>query len=174
METKKLSALIKSIGKNAATLREDIQTALIGCAYHAQAHRNVAAFDQLITAVGNGTRLDGITRWIAQNAPVHFVEGKATLSSDRQKEFAGTLDEYMADLAESAKWYDMAPPNNVQKDWDSANFLNSLAAYLGTQLKKADKNDASVAEIIKNLEMSLRVQITKLEDECQVEELDAA
>jgi hypothetical protein len=164
MESKKLTALIKKIAGNSGTLRDDIQSALIGCAFHAQVHGNVTAFNQLFQAVGKGTRIAGMSMWAATYAPVHFKDGTALLSKNRRDEFDGTPEEFEADLADSAKWYDTVEAETPANPWDSSMFLKKLDVYLVQQIKKAEKNDGNVAEILKNLEMALRIQTTKLEE----------
>lgn len=170
IEARKLTALIKSIKGNAGKLRENIQSALIGCAYHAQVHRNVAAFDQLFEAVGNGTRIEGMTRWVKKYAPVHFVDGVATLSDSRQKDYKGEAAEYEAELADSAKWYDMQPKNDVQKEWDSVAELDNVISLLDKKAKQADKHDSVVAKVYRDLAIAARIQKTKLIDTMELVE----
>ena len=167
IEIKKLNTLIGVIGKNASKLREDIQTALIGCAYHAQLHRNTDPFNRLFEAVGTGTRLEGMLKWATLYAPVYFRDGKVLVSDKRQKEIANTLsgDEFEATLLDSEKWYAIAKPEPVKNPWDASKFAEALALYLENAAKKAEKaGDASMAKIVKDAEMLFRVELNKVYD----------
>ena len=174
IDSKKLTGLIKKIAGGAKTQRDDIQAALVGCAYHAQVHGNVEAFNQLFQAVGKGTRIAGMSMWAATYAPVHFKDGKALLSKTRRDEYDGTPEDFDADLQESAMWYDTVEAETPSNPWDSAMFLKKLDAYLVQQIKKAEKNDGNVAEVVRLIEMALRVQTTKLEESLALVETEAA
>ena len=89
-------------------------------------------------------------------------------SSDRQKGYKGGIDEYEAELADSAKWYDMQSKNNVQKEWDSVGELDNVIMSLDKHAKKADKHDSEVARVFRTLAMAARVQKTKLLETCEV------
>lgn len=163
MEAKKLNALITSIGKRSATMREDIQAALIGCAFNAQMHRNTDPFNRLFAAVGAGTRLEGMLKWASLYAPVHFKDEKVILSDKRQKEAANagiTSEECQATLDASEKWYALAKPEPIQNPWDSGKFAEGLALYLEQAAKKAEKNgDPTLAALVKDAEMLFRVKL---------------
>jgi hypothetical protein len=161
MELKKLNTLISSIGKKSATLRDDIQEALIGCAEQAQLHRNTTPFNNLFKAVGTGTRLEGMLKWASLYAPVHFKDGKVVLSDKRQKEYDGTADELAATLATSEKWYAIAKPEPIANPWDSKKFAENLALYLENAAKKADKEDHELAKLIQTAEMVFRAHLNK-------------
>ena len=161
MELKKLNTLISSIGKKSATLRDDIQEALIGCAEQAQLHRNTTPFNNLFKAVGTGTRLEGMLKWASLYAPVHFKEGKVVLSDKRQKEYDGTAEELAATLATSEKWYAIAKPEPIANPWDSKKFAENLALYLENAAKKADKEDHELAKLIQTAEMVFRAHLNK-------------
>lgn len=160
MEAKLLSKLIKSIGARTATLRDDIQKALIGCAFHAQVHRNTAMFDQLFDAVGAGTRKEGMLKWASIYAPIHFKDGKVVLSDKRQKEYDGTPEEFQKDIDASEKWYAIVEAEKVANPWDSLKFAEMLTLYLENAAKKAEKNgDPALAQLVKDAEMLLRVKL---------------
>ena len=163
METSKLNSLIKRIGKNAASQRDDIQAALIGCAYMSQMHRNTTPFNSLFKAVGPGTRLEGMLKWASLYAPVHFKNGDVVLSDKRQKEAATiTVEELQATLDASEKWYALVKPEKVENPWDSLKFAEGLALYLEQAAKKAEKNgDATMAAIVKDAEMLFRVELNR-------------
>lgn len=169
MELKKLNALISSIGKKSATLRDDIQKALIGCAEQAQLHRNTTPFNNLFKAVGTGTRLEGMLKWASLYAPVHFKDGKVVLSDKRQKEYDGTAEELAATLATSEKWYAIAKPEPVANPWDSKKFAENLALYLEKAAKKADKEDPELAKLIQTAEMVFRAHLNKDYEVVEVE-----
>ena len=169
MELKKLNALISSIGKKSATLRDDIQEALIGCAEQAQLHRNTTPFNNLFKAVGTGTRLEGMLKWASLYAPVHFKDGKVVLSDKRQKEYDGTAEELAATLATSEKWYAIAKPEPIANPWDSKKFAENLALYLENAAKKADKEDRELAKLIQTAEMVFRAHLNKDYEVVEVE-----
>lgn len=169
MELKKLNTLISSIGKKSATLRDDIQEALIGCAEQAQLHRNTTPFNNLFKAVGTGTRLEGMLKWASLYAPVHFKDGKVVLSDKRQKEYDGTAEELAATLATSEKWYAIAKPEPIANPWDSKKFAENLALYLENAAKKADKEDHELAKLIQTAEMVFRAHLNKDYEVMEVE-----
>ena len=169
MELKKLNTLISSIGKKSATLRDDIQEALIGCAEQAQLHRNTTPFNNLFKAVGTGTRLEGMMKWASLYAPVHFKDGKVVLSDKRQKEYDGTAEELAATLATSEKWYAIAKPEPIANPWDSKKFAENLALYLENAAKKADKEDHELAKLIQTAEMVFRAHLNKDYEVVEVE-----
>ena len=169
MELKKLNTLISSIGKKSATLRDDIQEALIGCAEQAQLHRNTTPFNNLFKAVGTGTRLEGMLKWASLYAPVHFKDGKVVLSDKRQKEYDGAAEELAATLATSEKWYAIAKPEPIANPWDSKKFAENLALYLENAAKKADKEDHELAKLIQTAEMVFRAHLNKDYEVVEVE-----
>lgn len=165
METKKLNALIKKIAGNAKSLREDIQTALIGCAIIAQRDRNTTPFNQLFEAVGEGTRKEGMLKWSAIYAPIHFKNGEVKLSDKRQKEYDGTIEQFAADLENAPKWYEMAKPEPIANPWDSAKFATALADYLVKAAEKAEKNgDETLGRIARDAELLFRVRLNEAYD----------
>lgn len=159
LTTKQLSSLIKSIGAAAAKQREQVQQALIGCAYHAQVHRNTTPFDQLFTAVGNGVRKEGMLKWASLYAPVHFKDGQVILSDKRQKETAAASEAQVIEALEAAPlWCDLAKPEPVANPWDHSEQLAKLREYMDNFAKKAKKNnDTALVETI-NL---MSVELTK-------------
>lgn len=162
MEAKKLNALIKTIGAGAKKAREQIQTALCGCAYQAAFHRNTDPFNRLFEAVGNGTRKEGMLKWASTYAPVHFSKGEVKLSDARQKEIAATMTEeqFFAEMAGAALWHDMVKPEPVENPWDSVKFAESLALHLEQAAKKAEKNgDSELAKLVQDAEMLFRVRL---------------
>ena len=169
MEAKKLTSLIKKIGGTATTLRGDIQQALIGCAFHAQMHRNVAPFNQLFEAVGPGTRLEGMLKWASLYAPIHFKDEKVILSDKRQKEGMLTAEELLVELNAAPEWFALAKEEKVANPWDSKAFAEKLAMYLEQSAKKADKaGDPNLASLIKDAEMLLRLKLNSEFDVAEV------
>ena len=171
MELKKLNGLISSIGKNAGKLRDDIQEALIGCAEQVVLHRNTTQFNNLFKAVGTGTRLEGMLKWASLYAPIHFKDGLVIVSDKRQKEMAATItpEELALELAQSEKWYAIAKPEVVANPWDSKKFAETLALYLETAAKKADKQDHELAKLIQTAELVFRAHLNKDYEVVEVE-----
>lgn len=169
MELKKLNGLIKSIGQNSAKLRDDIQTALIGCAFHAQMHRNTDPFNRLFDAVGTGTRKEGMLKWASIYAPVHFKDEKVVLSDKRQKEFVGDEEVLLLELHMAEKWYALAKEEKVANPWDSLKFAEAVAQYLENAAKKAEKNgDDNLRKLLKDSELSFRAVVNTQYDAVEV------
>lgn len=162
MDVKKLNSLIATIGKNAKTAREQIQAALIGCAYQTMFHRNTDPFNRLFDAVGNGTRKEGVLKWASLYAPVHFSKGEVKLSDARQKEMVATItpEQFAAEMNDAPMWCDLAKPEPVANPWDSVKFAEGLALHLEQAAKKAEKNgDAELAKLVQDAEMLFRVRL---------------
>ena len=137
MEMKTLNAAIKKVGKASATLKADIQFVLNGVAYHAQLHRNVEPANRLLAAVGNEANRKAIGHWLSTYAPIYFKNEVACLSDKRQKEFDGTIAEFMACAEDAPKWYEFASEGNQAENvWDANKELRAIAAYLEKRAKK--------------------------------------
>ena len=60
---KELNRSIKSLGTNANKFRGAVHTALVSCAYHSAKDGQITPFNDLLKAVGTGTRVKGIVLW---------------------------------------------------------------------------------------------------------------
>jgi hypothetical protein len=162
MEAKKLNTLIKAIGTSAAKAREQIQQALIGCAYQATFHRNTDPFNRLFEAVGNGTRKEGMWKWAHTHAPIRCIGDDIKINDKSQKEMIATLTEagFAEKMAKAPLWCDLARPEPKGSDWDAYAFATKLALHLEQAAKKADKaGDSALAELIKDAEMLFRIKL---------------
>ena len=165
MEAKALSSLIKKIGTNAKTQREDIQTALIGCAYQAQLNRNVEPCIRLMDAIGNGVYRAGVSKWLSLNAPVHFKKDRPMLSDVRQKETESdmTIGEFMDTVKAAVVWHEMDKENNTAPNvWDSGMFAKKVDEYLLASIRKAAKEDASLSEALDRAHSLFRKELAKV------------
>lgn len=155
MEIAKIKALITSIGRAAAKLRKDIQTAAVECLIHAVQHGDVTLADNLIEAVGKGTRKASLRAWFELNGPFVVQTGKGTFGLDAKK--AKKLrTEPEADLRArllDVPWEDAAPePKPVSVLDVSVQFdkfldrLNKLANEPGVQVRNRELLDLLVNE----------------------------
>lgn len=140
MSTTKLSAQIRSIQGNATKLRAQIQEALISCAYYAVRHGEVRPFNQLLDAVGSGTRVKGLTLWAETFGFVRVKEGKFILNKTARAEADVKTEEDFAPfedaMRQAAPWYDIVPKEVVRSQFD-------VSSYLTTVINKLDRENAS-------------------------------
>lgn len=66
--------LIDSIQRAGKKLDNDIQTALQCSAIHAHEHGDISLIERLLAALPKGVRSNAAKEWLAQYAPVAFVE----------------------------------------------------------------------------------------------------
>jgi hypothetical protein len=111
MEKTKLIALIGSIGKRAATLTKDVQTAAVHCVLHAIAHGDVTLHDSLVEALGKQGRKASLRAWFELNGCAIVVGGTQKFSLDKSKR--GTMAKQDQALLEAAlmdkPWVDAIP-----------------------------------------------------------------
>jgi len=173
LDQKALSALIKKIGGTAKTQRDNIQQALVSCAYYATFDRNVDPAIRLFQAIGGETYKAGMSKWLSLYAPVYFKDGKPMLADKRQKEMKATLtaEEFTAEMDQSALWYEIDAENNKAPNvWDSLKFAEQQALHLENAAKKAEKNgDVELAAILKDAEMLLRIKLNTQYDTVDAE-----
>ena len=173
LDQKSLSALIKKIGATGKTQRDNIQAALVSCAYYAVFDRNADPAIRLFDAVGGETYKAGMSKWLSLYAPIHFKDGKPMLSDKRQKEMVNTMtkEDFTNEMESCSMWYEIDAGNNITPNvWDSFAFAEKLAMQLENAAKKAEKNgDANLAQIIKDAELLLRVELNTKYDVVEVE-----
>jgi hypothetical protein len=168
-----LSKLIKKIGTTAKSQRDNIQLALVSCAYYATFDRNADPAIRLFNAIGGETYKAGMSKWLSLYAPVHFKDGKPMLSDKRQKEMVNsmTTDEFLAEMDNAPAWYEIDAANNTAPNvWDSLAFAEKQAMHLENAASKAEKNgDANLAELLRKAEMVLRKALNTQYDVVEVE-----
>ena len=147
MSSTKLSAQIRSIKGNSHKLRDQIQDALISCAYYAVKDGQVTPFNQLLEAVGTNTRVKGLTAWAETWGFVRIVHGKFELNKHARKE-AHVRDEadfeaFEAAMRSAPSWYDIVPKEKVESIFDASHYLTNVLAKLD---KEGQKELADVIE----------------------------
>ena len=133
MNSKELKASIKSIGTNAAKLREAIQEALVSCAYYSMKDGNTEAFNQLLQAVGSATRIKGLTAWAEQFAPVLIKEGRFTLNKTAMKNIVVTNEEDFAEYEAEMRqvnWWETVQPEKAESIFDVTKYLDRVMKHL--------------------------------------------
>lgn len=171
LDQKALSSLISKIGKAAKSQRDNIQQALVSCAYYATFNRNADPAIRLFQAIGGETYKAGMSKWLSLYAPIHFKDGKPMLSDKRQKEITATVEEFTAEIDKAPAWYAIDEGNNKTPNiWDSLKFAESQALHLENAAKKAEKNgDNELAQLLKEAEMLLRVRLNTQYDTVEAE-----
>lgn len=150
MSSVKLAAQIRSIKSNAKNMREQIQEALISCAYHAAKDGQVTPFNNLLEAVGSATRIKGLTLWAETFGFVRVKNEKFVVNSAMRKEANVTNETdfavYEAAMREAPMWFDMVEKEKTVSVFDASNYLNNV-------LKKLEKEH--VGELVPYLERAI-------------------
>lgn len=167
MNIKELTKQIASINKNAGAFRDAVQSALIGCAYFAMKDGNTTPFNELLKAVGEGTRKKGITMWAELFAPVYVKEGELKLSKTTAKQYV-VLNEadfapYLEEMNAGPKWYEIAGREKVKSVWEADKYLEHVVSMLEKHGVASD-----VVAKVKDAEMAVRIQKAALEEMVEV------
>lgn len=159
--SKQFTAKLHTLKTNAAKFRDDVQECLIAATYFACKDGNVEPFNQILDAVGSGTRIAGITKWAEINAPAMIKKGKFVLNKTAAKEYQveneADFEPLEADLRKAPTWYDIVEAEKVESIWDSEAEYTKLAALLDSRVKKADNEDPVLADIIRKAVFALRL-----------------
>lgn len=168
MDSTKLNTLISKIGRNTAAMREDIQNALIGCAWHAIKHGNKDPILRLFNAVGNVANKAAMAHWLTfadetgKILPIFFKNEVAMIATGKQKEMQEiSQDDYASLIAKIPAWDTFAKKTNAAKDFEPEAFIASVAKYLQGCAKKARSHDAAMAKLMEELELSLLVKASQ-------------
>lgn len=115
MEIKAIKSLITAIGRSAAKLTKDIQSAATECLMHAVIHGDVTLADNLIDACGKATRRSSLRAWFELNGPFVVLAGKSTFNLDAKLAAKmRTLPEADLRAALAAKlWEDATPEPKI-------------------------------------------------------------
>ena len=170
---KELNKSIKAIGTNANKFRGAVHTALIACAYHSAKDGQITPFNDLLKAVGNGTRKAGIVLWaetygFVQLKNGEFINNKAGRVGHSITDEA-SFEPYRVKMETSPHWADIVPAEKNVSVFDQNKYLldvlaritakgdNTLVPYLETAIalyktEKAMKdlkaeNDADVEQV---------------------------
>ena len=148
LNSKQLTAKIKSIHGNSTKLRDAIQEALISCSYYAIKDGDVGSFNRLIDAVGTNTRIKGLTLWAETWGAVRVKEGKLVINKSVRSEMSVTNEadfvEYEAMMRAAVPWYDMVPAEKATSIFDADDYLKNVI----TKLTK--ENQDTLAAVVQN------------------------
>jgi hypothetical protein len=149
------SKKVASIKKGAASLRSEIQSALVDAVYLCLANSGgTTPFQQILDAVGNTAHRQGITAWMETFAPVRMAKEKVLLNKtewdkmDRDAALAD-FDKFIADTgmnAPESHWYVLAKESNTTVS------IFNLDTSLDNFLKKLEKN--GLGELAKKLRLA--------------------
>ena len=134
MSMQKLNAQIKSIKGNSSKLADQIQEALISCAYHAVKDGQTTPFNNLLDAVRNTSRLKGITMWAELYGFVRVQNEKFIVNKSARSEADVTNEDdfapFEAEMRAGVKWYDIAGKETVKSVFDLDNYANNVESKL--------------------------------------------
>jgi hypothetical protein len=130
MTAKALTASINKIKSNRTSLQEQIHEALISCSFYAMKDGNITPFNQLLDAVGNSTRIKGLTMWAETFAPVLVREGAFAYNKSAGKSLHVTneedFSEYEIEMRLSPKWYEIAGEQKAESIFDCPKYLEQV------------------------------------------------
>lgn len=163
MSSKQLSTTIKTIKRSREKFQVAVQEALISCAFYAMKDGNVEPFNQLLDAVGNATRIKGLTMWAETFAPVIVRDGKFNLNKTAKKSIAVTSEadfaEFEVDMRAGPAWYEIAGEQKVESIFDAPDYLERVIKHL-----RKHGVDSDVIAAVENAEIIARIHKTHAED----------
>lgn len=134
MTSKQLSTTIKAIKRGREKLQHAIQEALVSASFYAMKDGNVEPFNQLLDAVGNATRIKGLTMWAETFAPVIVRDGKFTLNKTAKKEIsvetADDFAQFESEMRAGPTWYEIAGEQKAESIFDPSPYLGKVADKL--------------------------------------------
>jgi hypothetical protein len=137
MSLNKLAAQIRSIKGNTHKLRDQIQEALISCAYHVAKDGQTTPFNNLLDAVDGTARLKGITMWAELYGFVRVKDERLVVNKQARKEAAVVDEESFADfereMREGPKWYEIAGKEPVKSMFDLDNYAATVEKKLTSE-----------------------------------------
>ena len=163
MKKDALNAAISAIRKNSTEFREAVHEALISCAYYATKDSNVTPFNDLLEAVGDGTRKKGITTWAEVFAPVFIKDERFQYSKKAGTGFAvlneDDFAQYEKEMRDGPKWFEIVRAEKVESIWDAGEYLERVVKNL-----QKHGADSKLVEMVRNAEIAARVMATKVEE----------
>lgn len=159
LNKEELNAGIASIRTSALVARLSIQELLISCAYHVAKDGQTTPFNDLLEAVGAGTRKAGIVLWAETYGCVQLEKGRFIINKKAKME-AHVIDEASfapleIEIRANKMWYDMLPKENTPSIFKINNYFDSIIKKLGTEepeslvLIEAAINQYKVAKAMK-------------------------
>jgi hypothetical protein len=152
---KQLSANIRKISKSAEKFATDVQEALIVCAYYAMKDGNTTPLNDLMDAVGDGTRLKGFTAWAELFAPVRIKEGRFVLNKGAAKDIHVTCPEDFAEFEaemRTVRWDKIVEKEPVESIWDASKALDKFYKRL------EQHGDIELAAALRKAELEFRIK----------------
>lgn len=172
MSPKDLSKTINAIGKASEKFATVVQEALISCAYYAMKDGNTTPYNDLLEAVGDSTRIKGLTAWAELFSPVHIKEGRFALSKGAAKQIhvtcAEDFAEYESEMRAGPRWDKIVAKEQRESIWDSGKYLERVTKKLNSQ------GEHDLAKAIMDAELAVRIKRTKAADVKEPKLLEAA
>ena len=174
MTTKQLAGQIKSIKSNTKKVREQIQEALISCAYQAS-RGNLNYFNAILEAVGTATRIKGLTLWAETYGFVVVKNEKFVLNKSAVKEANVTSEEDFVEFEKvmraSPMWFDMVPKESVQSIFDAGHYLSGVLTKL--QKENCDELVPFIKKAIDDYNAKITLAQLAVEEMARIEALVA-
>lgn len=145
MELKELNKRISSIGKKTAKWRDDVQLALVGCAYHAFEHGNLDPATRLVKVL-HGADATALIRWIESHMPAVWVRSEEQFRLN--KSFKG---EYDAIVLMAEPWWELAKKaKSVSSVFDALEAVRHLIDRIEREIESGKKT-VEHADVLKEL-----------------------
>lgn len=158
MNPKKLAQTIGAVGKASERFAEVVQEALISCAYYAMKDGNVTPFNQLLDAVGTGTRIKGLTAWTELFAPVHVKDERFVLSKAAAREFhikdEEDFTEYESAMRGAPRWDKIVAKEKPESIWDTSKYMDKVYKKLDAQ------GEHDLVAALKDAELAYRIKLS--------------
>lgn len=145
MELKELNTRIKAIATKTAKWRDDVQLALVGCAYQAFEYGNVDPATRLVKVL-SGADAKALVMWIETHMPAIWV--KSDVQFRTNKSFKG---EYDALTLMAEPWWELATkPRDVSSTIDVLECVRDLIKRIEREVT-AGKKIVEHAEVVADL-----------------------
>lgn len=144
IEKAKLRAMITSIGKQHAKLRDNIQLACMQCIGHAILHGDVRPATQLMENTNGAVRRQAIVNYLGEHGPFAWdtKENKFTKASKWNKVEANQekIEAYLDKVSEDPRgpWYEFTKETAI-KAYDFEKDVESLLRRVESHVKKGEK-----------------------------------
>jgi len=156
MTTAKLKLAIKSVAKSGEKFANDVQEALVSCAFYVMKDGNTTPLNDLLDAVGTGTRIRGLTVWAELFCPVRIKDDRFVLNKGAAKEYAVTDEasfaEYEETMRAAPRWDKIIGKEKAESIFDEGKYMERVIKKL------IEEGEAELAEVLKNAEMAYRIK----------------
>lgn len=145
MELKELNKRIKAIATKTAKWRDDVQLALVGCAYQAFEHGNVDPATRIVKVL-SGADAKALVKWIETHMPAIWVKSEVQFRVN--KSFKG---EYDAVTLMSEPWWELAvKPRDINSTINVLECVRDLIKRIEREAKAGTKT-IEHAELVETL-----------------------